>query len=145
MKTGHVGLNVKNLETSISFYTDVFGLEVISKSLEDGKKFAFLGHNGDITITLWEQSQNEFSKNQSGLHHLAFETDSLDSVKQLESKLIEMGTKMIYRGVTLHEEGAGSGGIFFLDPDGIRLEIYTASVEHSDHSSNSEGPACGFF
>ncbi|RKL65088.1 glyoxalase [Salipaludibacillus neizhouensis] len=145
MKTGHVGLNVKNLKKSLLFYTDVFGLETIRESNENGKIFAFLGHNGNITITLWEQSQTEFSKNHSGLHHLAFEADSIEVVKSMEKKVVSMGAKMIYHGITSHEEGSESGGIFFLDPDGIRLEIYTPSGIQSHVDNNSEGPACGFF
>lgn len=145
MKTGHVGLNVRNLEKSLSFYEDVFGLEIIRESNENGKKFAFLGLNGNITITLWEQSQTEFSKNHSGLHHLAFEADSIEIVKSIEKKLVNRGTEMIYQGITPHEEGAASGGIFFLDPDGIRLEIYTPSGTESQDQHETEGPACGFF
>lgn len=145
MKTGHVGLNVRNMERSLSFYKDIFGLEIIRESKENGKKYAFLGHNDKITITLWEQSQTEFSKDQSGLHHLAFEADSIETIKRIEEKLVNIGTNMIYQGITPHEEGAESGGIFFLDPDGIRLEIYTPSGTSSHAHNNTEGPACGFF
>lgn len=145
MKTGHVGLNVRNLETSLPFYTEIFGLETIRESIESGKRFAFLGHNGNVTITLWEQSQTDFSKSHAGLHHLAFQADSIEEVKRMEEKVVRLGVKMIHQGITAHEEGADSGGIFFLDPDGIRLEIYTASGAQSGDSHSTEGPACGFF
>lgn len=145
MKTGHVGLNVTNLKKSLSFYTDIFELETIRASYEDGKKFAFLGENGNVTLTLWEQSQSEFSTSHAGLHHLAFEVNSIDAVQNMEKKLAVMGVQMIYQGITAHEEGADSGGLFFLDPDGIRLEIYTPSVKGSHDHGQTEGPACGFF
>src|SRR5690606_13519428 len=108
MKTGHVGLNVSNLEKSLSFYTDIFELDTIRESYEDGKKFAFLGENGNVTLTLWEQSQSEFSTNHAGLHHLAFEVNSIDDVQNMEKKLENMGVQMIYQGITAHEEGADS-------------------------------------
>ncbi|GAE32979.1 VOC family protein [Halalkalibacter hemicellulosilyticus] len=145
MKIGHVGLNVTNLEQSLAFYTDIFELETIRESYEKGKKFAFLGHNRNVALTLWEQSKTEFSKSHSGLHHLAFETDSIDTIKTIEQKLVKMGVKMIYEGITAHEEGSNSGGIFFLDPDGIRLEIYAPLDRESRDHRYTEGPACGFF
>ncbi|GIQ69073.1 VOC family protein [Xylanibacillus composti] len=145
MKTGHVGLNVTNLEKSLSFYTNIFELETIRECYEEGKKFAFLGHNGNVTLTLWEQSQTEFSKSHSGLHHLAFEADSIEIVQSMEQKLVNMGVKMIYQGIVAHEEGSNSGGIFFIDPDGIRLEIYAPLVMGTHDHSHTDGPACGFF
>jgi len=145
MKTGHVGLNVTNLERSLSFYTDIMELETIRESYETGKKFAFLGHDGLVTLTLWEQSQSEFSKSRSGLHHLAFEADSIEVVRNMEQKLAKLGVEMIYQGIVAHEEGSPSGGLFFLDPDGIRLEIYAPSAAGSHDHRHTEGPACGFF
>ncbi|MFS0728263.1 VOC family protein [Paenibacillus sp. 1P07SE] len=145
MKIGHVGLNVTRLETSLPFYRNLFGLELIRESSEKGKRYAFLGRNGDVTVTLWEQSQTEFSTTHAGLHHLAFEVESAEDVKTMQIKLKEMAVTMIYPGVTSHEAGADSGGLFFLDPDGIRLEIYAAADMAGHDQHHNEGPACGFF
>ncbi|WP_020614831.1 VOC family protein [Paenibacillus daejeonensis] len=145
MKTGHVGLNVSNLERSLAFYKEIFGLEVVRESFEKGKKFAFLGHNGAVTVTLWEQSDTTFSTSHAGLHHLAFEVDSSEAVQRMEEKIKALGVSLIYPGITAHEEGAQSGGLFFLDPDGIRLEIYTPADIASHEAHTEEGPACGFF
>ena len=45
-----------------------------------------------------------------------------------------------------HSDGASGGGIFFTDPDGIRLEIYAGDGAH-DHGAApyGEAPTCGFF
>ncbi|MEK3884653.1 VOC family protein [Paenibacillus sp. PL2-23] len=145
MNVGHVGLNVSNLERSHAFYSDLFALETIRKSEEEGRRYAFLGHNGRVTLTLWEQSSTAYSKSHAGLHHLAFEADTIEIVKSMEHKLAQMGVQMIYQGITAHEEGADSGGLFFLDPDGIRLEIYSPSDMKTNQHSHTEGPACGFF
>jgi hypothetical protein len=40
-------------------------------------------------------------------------------------------------------EGAASGGIFFFDPDGIRLEIFTPTG--ADVAPSGTAPTCGFF
>ncbi|MDT7621581.1 MAG: lactoylglutathione lyase, partial [Pseudonocardiales bacterium] len=39
-----------------------------------------------------------------------------------------------------------SGGVFFTDPDGIRLEVYTPSgLAGKDAAPVGEAPTCGFF
>ncbi len=45
-----------------------------------------------------------------------------------------MNVPFIYDGIVPHAEGAQSGGIFFEDPDGIRLEIYAPNGA-ADHGA----------
>ena len=78
MKVGHVGLNVNNIEISKKFYIDVFNFEVIFEETKENRKYIFLGHKGEIVVTLWEQSNKEFSKDTAGLHHLAFQLDNVE-------------------------------------------------------------------
>lgn len=125
LQTGHIGLNVTNLERSINFYQNVFGFKTMLESSEDGRKFAFLGDGQDIVLTLWEQSAGRFPSHMPGLHHLSFQLALIDEVRQAEQKLHDLKVKLLYQGIVPHAEGADSGGIFFEDPDGIRLEIFS--------------------
>ena len=43
IQTGHVGLNVSDLEGSKRFYQEVLGFQVMGESQEEGRRFAFLG------------------------------------------------------------------------------------------------------
>jgi lactoylglutathione lyase len=142
-ETGHIGLNVNDIARSKKFYTDVFGLEVRGESTGE-HKYAMLAKDGKLVLTLWQQSSTEFSGQTAGLHHLSFQAKSVDEVKQIETKLREQGTKLIYDGIVLHSEGAKSGGIFFEDPDGIRLEIFTTEGLEAFSAPESK-VACGFF
>lgn len=144
LETGHIGLNVNDLERSKEFYQEVFGFELKGESTDEERKFAMLANNGKLVLTLWQQSSAEFSKQTAGLHHLSFQAKSVGQIKSIEAKLREKGAKLIYDGIVLHSEGAKSGGIFFEDPDGIRLEIFTA--EGLDEFSALESKTgCGFF
>ena len=145
MQTGHVGINVSDIERSKAFYTRAFGLEVMNESQEAGKEFAFLGENGVLSITLWQQSTGRFDTSAPGLHHLAFQVDNLEQVKEAEGRVRELGAEFLYDGVVSHAEGAQSGGIFFRDPDGIRLEIYTPSGASESETPSGSAPSCGFF
>jgi lactoylglutathione lyase len=103
----------------------------------------FLGIDGELVVTLWQQSAGEFPTDRPGLHHLAFLVDDIDTVRAAEERVRASGARLFHDGVVPHAEGASSGGIFFADPDGIRLEIYAAAG--ADGAAPSDGPTCGFF
>ncbi|MFB6892851.1 VOC family protein [Kitasatospora sp. NPDC056327] len=146
-QTGHVGLNVTDLARSTAFYRQVLGLELVGEGGEPEHPFAYLGRDGRPTLTLWQQSEGAFSTAAPGLHHLAFQVDSLDEVLAAEALLRGLGAAFTHDGVVPHGEGADSGGIFFTDPDGIRLEIYTPTgVRGTGAEAPAESaPTCGFF
>ncbi len=143
-QTGHIGLNVSNLGRSKAFYQQVFGFQIVTESEAEERKFALLGEEGNVVLTLWQQSTGSFSRNQPGLHHLAFMVKHIDDVVHLEKRLRDMKVHLIYDGIVPHSEGAHSGGIFFEDPDGIRLEVFSPSGAEG-HEVPSDGPSCGFF
>ncbi|GLW96225.1 VOC family protein [Microtetraspora sp. NBRC 16547] len=143
--TGHVGLNVSNLDRSKIFYTTVFGFDVVGESKEEGCRFAFLGFDGAPVLTLWEQSEGTFDAGTPGLHHLAFQVPDIEAVRRAEAVIRETGATVFHDGVVPHGEGAPSGGVFFADPDGIRLEIYAAGGADERPAPTPGAPTCGFF
>lgn len=145
LQTGHVGLNVTDLDRSLEFYRQVFGFDVQGESREAGRAFAFLGREGRLVLTLWQQSEGAFPAGQPGLHHLSFQVDSIEEVRAAEATLRELSAAFQYDGVVPHAEGAASGGIFFSDPDGIRLEIYAPSGAAEQSAPSGAAPTCGFF
>ena len=144
-KTGHIGLNVSNLSRSKRFYQDVFGFDLAGESNDAGRVFAFLAQDNAIVLTLWQQSDGVFSAVKPGLHHLAFQVNSIDQVKEAEQRLRALGIAIHYEGVTAHAEGADSGGVYFDDPDGIRLEICAPTGAGQSPAPKSGAPACGLF
>jgi len=144
LQTAHIGINVTNLERSRDFYGEVFGLAPMGGSDAAPRRFVFLGDGTNIVVTLWEQSEGRFENNRPGLHHLSFMVPSIDRVREAEKKLLLRGATFAYEGIVPHAEGRQSGGIFFEDPDGSRLEIF-APDGASEQKAPGEGPTCGFF
>jgi lactoylglutathione lyase len=116
MRTGHVGLNVPDVARALPFSTGVFGWNVLGES------------------------------DRPGLHHLAFDAASIDEVEAAEARVRDLGGTVHHGGIVPHSEGSGSGGIFFTDPDRIRLEIYAGDGAQA-HGAAPAGaaPTCGFF
>ncbi|MBE1586195.1 VOC family protein [Nonomuraea angiospora] len=144
-QTGHVGLNVTDLDKSKEFYTRVFGFTLAGESHEDGRRYAFLTQDGTLVLTLWQQSAGRFEAARPGLHHLSFQVADLDAVRRAETVIREIGATLYHDGVVPHREGASSGGVFFADPDGIRLEIFAPDGAGDRPAPSSEAPTCGFF
>ncbi|MFF7228850.1 VOC family protein [Streptomyces sioyaensis] len=145
LRTGHVGLNVTDLERSLGFYGEVLGFDVLGQGGEGGRRFAFLGQDGQLTLTLWQQADGAYAPERAGLHHLAWEAGTVDEVTAFEARLRERGVDFAYDGVVAHGEGAPSGGIFFHDPDGTRLEISVPTGTAGAPVPVASAPTCGFF
>lgn len=144
-RTGHVALNVSDLSRSLDFYRDVFGFDVIAESDDPQHRYAFLGRDGVLVLTLWQQSSGVFAAGSPGLHHLAFDVATPGDVEVAVQRLRALGVPLIYDEVLPHMPGLDSGGIFCTDPDGLRIEICTPSGMGDRQPLSHGQPSCGFF
>ena len=145
LQTGHVGLNVSDLDRSTGFYAAVLGLEVQAEGDDPTRRWAFLGRDGQLLVTLWQQSAGRFPTALPGLHHLSFQVDTVEEVREVEGRLHALFVETLHGGVVPHGDGLASGGIWFTDPDGIRLEVYAPSGADGAAAPTSGAPTCGFF
>lgn len=145
MQLGHIGLNVTDADASRDFFVAALGLEVLHESRETGRRYVFLGRGGEVSLTLWQQSTGRWFATQPGLHHLAWQVESMDEVRATEARLRAMGTPLLSDGIVAHAEGAQSGGIFFEAPDGLRLEVFAAQGAGDLQAPTPGHSSCGFF
>ena len=125
LQFGHIGLSVTDLEKSRNFYETILGFKVMHESQEEERKFLFLGDGTQVFLTLWQQGDGLFNIKNPGVHHLAFKVDSMQQVETFQQKLRENNIEFEYPTIVPHSKDSDSGGIFFYDPDGIRLEIFS--------------------
>jgi len=115
----HTRMRVSDMDETITFYTDVLGLEVMErKTSPRGSHLAFLKvPNSDELIELCSFPPSGPVKVQEDLVHLAFEVDDLDeTIKTLNSRHIK-----ITDGPT--RTSSGSRFIFIDAPDGYEVEL----------------------
>jgi lactoylglutathione lyase len=119
-KFEHVGIQVKNIETSKQFYQNVVGLDLISEMIHtDGNmKLAFLGLNGSIIVELIE-GYNPNLPTEGKVHHVAF---TVEGIEQEKERLQSLGVPLVREDITTLPNGAKY--LFFYGPDGEWVEFF---------------------
>jgi catechol 2,3-dioxygenase-like lactoylglutathione lyase family enzyme len=121
-KIGHVVIQVRDLERSMKFYTEVLNFRVSDRSPEGAVFLTSLGEHH--TVGLFPSAGESAATSQKGdvrLHHFAMEVESLDALFEAREYLKERGVPIVFEG--RHRMG-GHTSIEFLDPDGFQLELY---------------------
>ena len=130
----HIGIAVKNIEQSVTFFTSIFGVPkpTISEILDQQVK-ATLIEIGQTRIELLEATNDDspvgrfISSKGEGLHHLALNVDSisdkLETLKELNIDLIDQSPR----------EGL-SGTIAFIHPKSV-FGVLTELVESDSPES----------
>ncbi len=109
----HIVLTVSDLESSISFYKDLFDFEVVEKLSNSGQAFLKMG---DIIIALSEvEGYSGDGTTENCVSFYVDEEDFEDALDELEDADIEIvyGPENIRNGQS----------VVFLDPDGNRIEL----------------------
>jgi len=113
----HIGIAVKNLEESISFYENVLGLKCYAvEEVKDQKVRTAFFMVGQTKIELLESTDPEgpvgkfIEKKGEGVHHIAFATNG---VQQALNEVEEKGIRLIDKNPRKGAEGLNIG---FLHP-----------------------------
>ena len=120
-RLNHAVLYVRDVATSVAFYRDVLGFEVIT---DLGGKAAFLradGSSNDHDLGLFQigaqAGASAAGRSTVGLYHLAWEVDTLRDLEALAARLAEAGALV---GASDHST---TKSLYGQDPDGLEFEI----------------------
>ena len=120
-KLGHVVLNVRDVERSARFYTEVLGLAISDRypdSMVPGG-MVFMRCNADHHgVALVGGARGSES---SSLNHFAFEVATLDEVFRARAWLRKHGVPIVFEG---RRRAGCQVAVEFQDPDGNSLEVY---------------------
>jgi catechol 2,3-dioxygenase-like lactoylglutathione lyase family enzyme len=121
-KLGHVVLNVRDVERSARFYTELLGFQISDVYPEEMVPggMVFLRGNPDHHGIALVGSMTEEATN-ADLNHIAFEVATLDEVVRAHDYLHRNGVAIDFAG---RRRAGCQIAVEFRDPDNHRLEIY---------------------
>jgi len=121
-KIGHVVLNVRDIECSARFYTEILGFRISDAYPEEMVPggMVFLRCNADHHGIALVGSMATEAPNLE-LNHIAFEVSTLDEVLRARDHLRRHGVRIDFEG---RRRAGCQLAVEFRDPDNHRLEIY---------------------
>lgn len=127
---GQVNINVTNLESSLTFYQEIIGFQV----LEQTERKVILTANGQTGLLILEQPVDVIPKEgrSSGLYHFALLLPTRADLSVFFQHLLKTDYKF---GASDHEV---SEAIYLTDPDGNGIEIYRDRPSSEWQWSNGE-------
>ncbi|MBZ4191843.1 VOC family protein [Niabella beijingensis] len=141
-RANHVGITVKDLEKSITFYEALTGLKVSNRDEIGGARMARVQglddtliryanlHLDNLNIDILEYAIPEsetasYRNNQISAMHLCFEVDDINTaLERLKEIGVEPeGAPMVFEKEDGLKSGFGTAVVYFRDPDGTNLEL----------------------
>jgi len=132
----HLDLNVSNLEVSAAFYDRVLTfigyrrVDLSSPGEPAGFDWAAPDDGGPLfSIGLYRaQNSRPYDRLAPGIHHLALRAKNREEADKLHHVLLKMDAAILEPPREYPQYESGYYAVFFLDPDGIKLEfVYTPS------------------
>jgi catechol 2,3-dioxygenase-like lactoylglutathione lyase family enzyme len=128
----HIVLHVGDLERSAQFYETILGFLGFKREWEFGRVVGW--DNGETMVWIRETDargkKKKFRLGDIGIHHYAFELAKRDDVDDLHALLKKHKIRVVDPPADYPSYGDGYYAVFFLDPDGIKLEgVYFAEKQ----------------
>ena len=124
----HVSINVRDLEASARFYTEVLGFRRLETvAMGGGFSITYFGIPGGGRLELFDyhgaSRQTPREESEVGLRHLAFTVDDVAGVERL---LRARDVPIVLP--TTDIPALGARVLLFLDPNGVTLEFCQSSM-----------------
>jgi catechol 2,3-dioxygenase len=122
-RVGHLVLNVKDLEASTRFYTEILGFDV-SLRRPTGTFLTCGKIHHDLALFQAPEGALPVSEGQLGLNHFAVQVEDLADLTEVYRDLKNSGVKL-----DRNTDHGMTSSIYFFDPDGNRIEFFCNNQE----------------
>jgi len=119
VRLNHAVLFVADLERSIAFYGQAFGMTVMAREPRAGAAFLRLprsGNHHDLGL-FGVGPQAPRRRGQLGLYHLAWQVDTIDELAEARATLVALGA------LTGESSHGATKSVYGIDPDGNEFEV----------------------
>ena len=117
-RVGHLVLNVKNLDQSTKFYTDILGFE-IALQRPTGTFLTCGKIHHDLALFQAPEGALPVTQGQLGLNHFAVQVEDINDLKEVYDQLKDAGAAM-----DSNKDHGMTSSIYFFDPDGNKIEFF---------------------
>ncbi len=121
----HIAINVLDLKRSLEFYTKVLGLKVTEREYSKPGIEYFLDCGGSLVGLIQGKEEEKHLLQDGGIggNHFAFRV----STKDFDQMVEELKNQKV--PITFSKKREKSWSVYFLDPDGNKLEITAWPLE----------------
>ena len=122
---GHLGINVRDLQRSRSYYDALMPLLGFEAYMEGPDQFAYRRQENEPGTYLFfypAVENSTYSRHGIGLQHLAFVVPSRAAVHAVYTKVKELGSTVIHPPQEFPQYHPGYYAMFWQEPDGFMLE-----------------------
>ena len=125
-RVGHLVLNVKDLEASTKFYTDILGFD-ISLQRPTGTFLTCGKIHHDLALFQAPEGALPVTEGQLGLNHFAVQVEDLADLTEVYNDLKESGVNLDH-----NTDHGMTSSIYFFDPDGNKIEFFCNNAETAE-------------
>ena len=125
MPLGHLGLNVSDLQTSKAYYDQLMPALGFESFLAHVDEFAYRpagGKAGTFLFFYGTAGAGPYSKDRTGLQHLAFIVPTRSQVRAVRNLAADLGSEVRYEPQVFPQYPQPYFACFWHDPDGFLLE-----------------------
>jgi catechol-2,3-dioxygenase len=120
VRLNHAVLFVSDLNRSLRFWTEAFGMEIVAREPRANAAFLRLprsGNHHDLGLFGLGAGQPPRARGTVGLYHLAWQVDTIDELEQARLTLAQLGA---FTGESSH---GATKSVYGCDPDGNEFEV----------------------
>jgi catechol 2,3-dioxygenase-like lactoylglutathione lyase family enzyme len=125
MPLGHLGLNVADLDIARSYYARLMPLLGFELFLDAPDEIAYRPAGGKVGAYLFlypAQEHGGYSRERTGLQHLAFIVRTRSDVQAVHDLAVELGSEIVHPPQEFPQYPPPYHATFWLDPFGFLLE-----------------------
>jgi catechol-2,3-dioxygenase len=120
VRLNHAVLFVSDLERSLRFWTEAFGMQIVTREPRANAVFLRLprsGNHHDLGLFGIGAGAPPRQRGTVGLYHLAWQVDTIDELEQAKLTLAEVGA------LTGESSHGATKSVYGIDPDGNEFEV----------------------